>query len=481
MLLQIYDTLRHGKIPFEPHRPGKVGMYVCGLTVQAPPHIGHMRAYLVADVMRRVFRRRGYEVTLVQNFTDVDDKIIAKANEAGLDYREFAERNIEAYYEAADWMGIERADIYPRATDHIPEILEMISTLVEKGFAYPADGDVFFDVTAVKSYGKLSGKKIDELRAGARIAVDEAKRHPVDFALWKGAKPGEPAWDSPWGPGRPGWHIECSVMATKYLGATLDLHGGGKDLVFPHHENEIAQSEAANGCTFCNHWVENGMVNLGGEKMSKSTGHFFAVADVRRQVDPETLRLYLLSTHYRSPIDYSEERLGDGRAALDRIENFLAAAGHAAGMAGGDPPAEADLEGVDAEMRSALDRGAREFEDALDDDFNTAGALGKVFELVRIGNSYLTEGATSPYQGALLAAYRARILDMMGALGFRLEAKTAAAEDIPEAVKELVAKRQAAREAKDWAAADSLRKKIQAAGYVVEDRKEGPLIKPLEG
>ena len=313
MALQVYDTLRRGKVPFEPVNPGKVGMYICGMTVQGTPHVGHMRAFMTGDLIRRVFRARGYDVTLVQNFTDIDDKIIRKAAEAGMDTKDFAEKNIQAFFEAADWMGIERADHYPRATEHIPEIIALIEKLIEKGHAYASGGDVFFAVTSKDDYGKLSGKRVDELRTGVRIEVDEDKRHPVDFTLWKAAKEGEPAWDSPWGPGRPGWHIECSAMAMKYLGETIDLHGGSRDLVFPHHENELAQSEAATGCPFCMHWAEGGLVNLGGQKMSKSTGIAFNVADVRNEVESATLRLYLLSTHYRTPDRVREGAPGGGR------------------------------------------------------------------------------------------------------------------------------------------------------------------------
>jgi cysteinyl-tRNA synthetase len=476
--LQIYDTLRRTKVPFEPVHPGRVGMYVCGMTVQAVPHVGHMRVYVGADMMRRVFRARGYDVTLVQNFTDVDDKIIAKANEAGMDTRDYADRQIEAYFDAADWVGIERASVYPRATEHIPEILELIGKLVEKEYAYASSGDVFFAVTKKADYGKLSGRRIEELRAGVRIEVDEDKRHPVDFALWKKAKPGEPAWDSPWGRGRPGWHIECSAMAMRYLGSTLDLHGGGRDLVFPHHENELAQSEAATGCPFCNHWAENGLLNLGGQKMSKSTGVFFNVEDVRREVEPAVLRLFLLSTHYRSPLEYGRERLDEAAATFDRIRNFLRAAEHAAGGSAG--PVPANLEGVDAELRAEMDRARREFDEALDDDFNSAGAIGKVFELIRGANTYVTAGAGSPAYGALLGEARARVLAMAEVLGLTPAALGAAAGDVPPEVTDLVAQREDARRRKDWAQADALRDRIRAAGWTVEDRQDGALVKPLE-
>jgi cysteinyl-tRNA synthetase len=478
MALQVYDTLRRGKIPFEPMQPGRVGMYVCGMTVQGAPHVGHMRAFMTADLMRRVFRARGFEVTLVQNFTDIDDKIIEKAAEAGMDTKAFADRMIEAYFEAADWMGIERATHYPRATEHIREIQDLIARLIGKGHAYASGGDVFFAVTSKEDYGKLSGKRIDELRTGVRIEVDEDKRHPVDFALWKAAKPGEPAWESPWGPGRPGWHIECSAMAMKYLGETIDLHGGSRDLVFPHHENELAQSEAATGCPFCRHWVEGGLVNLGGQKMSKSTGIAFNVADVRNEVDPVTLRLYLLSTHYRSPIEYGKERLAEAGAALERIRNLLRSASHAAGPEPGPAPEAADLEGLDAELRAAIDRAEAGFHEALDDDFNAAGALGRLFELVREANSYVTAGLGSPRYASLLGAVRDRILAMGGLLGLDLAGEEA--EAVPAEVRRLAAEREEARLRRDWGQADSRRDRIRQAGFAVEDRPDGPLIRPLD-
>ena len=479
MALTIYDALRGKKVPFEPVRPGKVGMYVCGLTVQAPPHVGHMRASMVGDLVRRVFRARGYDVTLVQNFTDIDDKIIAKANEAGRDYREIAEENIAAYFEAADWMGIERATHYPRATEHIPEILDMIGTLVEKGHAYASGGDVFFDVTSKKDYGKLSRKKLEDLRSGVRIEVDDHKRHPVDFVLWKGATPDEPSWDSPWGPGRPGWHIECSAMAIKYLGNTLDVHGGGRDLVFPHHENEVAQSEACTGCAFANHWVENGLVNLGGQKMSKSTGVLFAMSDLMGSVDPQALRLYLLSTHYRSPIEYGEDRLQDAHTAMERVRNFLTSAAHAAAGANGPAPDAADLEGVDAELATALDQGAAGFQEALDDDFNSAGALGKVFEMVRAGNQYVKDGLGSPHYASLLRRADREIVELGGLLGLTFAAPQEEAT-VPANVMALVSEREKARKSKDWATADRVRDELKALGWVVEDRPDGPLVKTID-
>src|SRR5580765_4024262 len=300
-----------------------VGMYVCGMTVQNKPHVGHIRASLSAEVMRRYFEHLGHTVTYVYNFTDVDDKIIERAASEGVEYQSVSERNIDSYLRFADLHNILRATHYPRATQHIGEMHAMIAKLIEKGFAYAGGGDVYYDVRRKSDYGKLSGRRVDELREGYRIEPGEAKRDPLDFALWKGAKPGEPAWESPWGPGRPGWHIECSAMAMKYLGERFDIHGGGQDLIFPHHENEIAQSEAASGKPFANFWTENGMVNLSGEKMSKSTGKLFFIEDIAASADPEVVRFYLLSTHYRSPIDFSHDRLEEARIAYQRLRTPL--------------------------------------------------------------------------------------------------------------------------------------------------------------
>ncbi|MCU0622160.1 MAG: cysteine--tRNA ligase, partial [Gemmatimonadales bacterium] len=318
MSLRVYDTLTREKRAFVPVHPGEVRMYVCGMTVQNKPHVGHLRAALAGEVMRRYLEWTGHRVTFVYNFTDVDDKIIERANEEGVEYSSVSERNIAAWLSAAELHNILPATVYPRATRHIPEMHALIATLIDKGHAYVAGGDVYFDVRSRADYGKLSGRRVDELREGYRIEPGEAKRDPLDFALWKGAKPGEPAWESPWGPGRPGWHIECSAMAMKYLGETFDIHGGGQDLIFPHHENEIAQSESATGRPFANFWTENGMVNLGGEKMSKSTGNLFFVEDIAKNADPEVVRFYLLSTHYRSPIEFTLERLGEAATAYAR-------------------------------------------------------------------------------------------------------------------------------------------------------------------
>jgi len=319
MTLRVYDTQRAKNVEFEPVHAGKVGIYFCGMTVQDKPHMGHMLAFVAGDMIRRYLEYRGYEVTYVQNFTDIDDKIIDKANKEGLDYREVAERNIKAYFDAAEALHIRPATKYPRATDHIKEIVDLIQKLVERGHAYESGGDVYFRVRTFLSYGKLSKRKIDDLMTGARIAVGEQKDDPLDFALWKASKPNEPGWETPWGRGRPGWHIECSAMSMKYLGETLDFHGGGEDLIFPHHENELAQSEAATGRPFVRFWLHNGLLNLRGEKMSKSTGHFFAMEDVLKEYTGEVCRFYFLSAHFRKQTEYSRERLEEAKRSYERL------------------------------------------------------------------------------------------------------------------------------------------------------------------
>ncbi|MCK4585628.1 cysteine--tRNA ligase, partial [candidate division WOR-3 bacterium] len=307
--MRIYNTLTRKKEEFKPLEEGKVKMYVCGLTVQDRPHIGHIRASITADILKRYFEYSGFDVTLITNFTDIDDKLIEKEKETGEDFRSIARRIIDEYFENADKLNIKRADFFPEATKHIQEIQELVSRLIEKGFAYVSGGNVYYDVSKFSGYGKLSGKKLEDLRVGARVEPDETKRNPVDFVVWKGAKPGEPWWESPWGRGRPGWHIECSAMSMHYLGETFDIHGGGADLMFPHHENEIAQSEGATGKPFARYWVHNGRLNLSGEKMSKSIGNVVLISDILKTYKPDVVRLYLLSTHYRSPLEYYEDRL----------------------------------------------------------------------------------------------------------------------------------------------------------------------------
>ena len=451
--MYLFNTLGRRRVPFDPREPGKVAMYVCGPTVQAAPHLGHGRAAVVFDVVARYLRWRGYEVTYVRNVTDVDDKIIATALAEGVSTDEVVARSYAAFSEAFARLRVEPPTVEPWATHHIPEMIELIERLVETGHAYAAGGDVYFSVRSFADYGKLSGRDLDELLSGARIAPGDHKRDPLDFALWKAAKEGEPSWPSPWGPGRPGWHIECSAMARRYLGDDFDIHGGGQDLVFPHHENEIAQAEAATGKRFARYWLHNGMVNLGGEKMAKSTGHVVDLLGALDRWDPLAVRLFYLRTHYRKPIEFTEEALADAEASLRRLWAF-----------------RRRVDAVEATPdRGVLDR----FIAAMDDDFDVAGALAVVFEAVREGNRRLDAGEDV---GGIAAAYD----EVVGVLGL---AEEVAAVTIPDTlaarfgteatVDALVARREEARRARDWATADAIRDALAEVGIVVEDTPHG--------
>ncbi len=475
MALRVYDTLRQTKTEFVPIHPGKVGMYVCGMTVQDKPHMGHMLAFVSGDMIRRYLEFLGFEVTYVQNFTDIDDKIIDKANAEGVDYRTVAERNIAAYHEAAKALHLKPATVYPFATQHIPEIVAMVEALVEKGNAYAVDGDVYFRVRTKADYGKLSKRDVDDLKSGARIEVGEKKEDPLDFALWKGAKPGEPAWDSPWGPGRPGWHIECSAMSTRYLGDTLDFHGGGEDLIFPHHENELAQSECATGAEFVHFWMHNGLLNLRGEKMSKSTGHFFAMEDVLREFSGAVVRFYLLSTHFRSQMEYSRERLENARRAYERLTNACRSIDEHLTRLGSGPsvstPASRDLEAAAAKARD-------QFRAAMDDDFNSAGAIGHLFDLIKTYNVMLDENPGAVAQSrAGLEALRTAIEEFDRILGLFPDGFHRAAEDIPGEIAALVEERDNAKKNKDFKRADEIRDRVLAAGFLIEDTPAGARIR----
>ncbi|MEO5618598.1 MAG: cysteine--tRNA ligase [Candidatus Eisenbacteria bacterium] len=473
MALRIYDTLTREKREFTPVTPGRVRMYVCGMTVQNKPHVGHMRASLSGEIMRRYFEHFGLAVDYAYNFTDVDDKIIERANSEGVAWESVSERNIDAYLRYADLHNILRATVYPRATRHIAEMHAMIATLIEKGHAYAAGGDVYFEVRSKADYGKLSGRKVDDMREGYRIEPGEAKRDPLDFALWKGSKPGEPAWESPWGPGRPGWHIECSAMALKHLGETFDIHGGGQDLIFPHHENEIAQSEACTGKPFAHFWAQNGMVNLGGEKMSKSTGNLFFIEDIAAQVDPEVVRYYLLSTHYRSPIDFNLDRLKEAGVAYERLRSPLMRA-EAWGAGGGAVPqgrgAVAEAARAGGWLGEAVAEADRQFHDAMDDDFNTARAIGHLFDLSRAVNRGLDEGAGAEARSAAVS-----LLRFGSVLG--LFWKAPAAEEWPADVIELALAREQARKGRNWAESDRLRDALKLLGATVEDTAGGQKLK----
>jgi cysteinyl-tRNA synthetase len=443
-------------------------MYFCGMTVQSEPHIGHMRAALVADIFRRYLSFRGYDVTMVMNFTDIDDKIIVKAKERGVGYLEIAEENIKRFMDFLTFLGAEEADVYPRATEHIDEIIGLVKTLIETGHAYESGGDVYFEVKTWPQYGKLSKKRLEDLLAGAsdRVELDEKKRHPEDFCLWKAAKEGEPSWDSPWGKGRPGWHIECSAMSQKYLGQHFDIHGGGTELIFPHHENEMAQAEAATGKPYVNHWVHHGLVNLAGEKMSKSTGHFRTMEEISRRFPSEVVRFYLLSTHYRSEIEFSDERLAEAATAIERFENLFRTLERVAGP---------ESEDEDVGEPSAAVTDARErFIEAMDDDLNTAQAIGHLFEIVRLVNQEIDSDADA----RTLRADRRTLRELTDVLGL-LPGLGEGGEEVPEEVRRLVEERADARTAKDWARADEIRDRITEAGYAVEDLPEGPVVRKL--
>ena len=462
--MQIYNTQTRRKEEFVPIEPGKVRIYSCGPTVYNYFHIGNARPFIVFDTLRRYFEHKGYDVTFVQNFTDIDDKMIRRANEEGINVKELGERFIAEYYKDADALGIERASVNPKATEHIPEIIAIIEKLIAKGLAYPCDnGDVYYDTQAFPSYGKLCGQNLEDLESGARIDVDPNKRHPMDFALWKAQKPGEPAWQSPWGMGRPGWHIECSAMSMKYLGETIDIHCGGKDLVFPHHENEIAQSEGATGKPFVRYWMHNGFINVDNQKMSKSLGNFFTVRDIAQEFDLEAVRMFMLSAHYRSPINFSRELIEQAKASLERL---YTARDHYRFLLQSAQDGEAGER--EKELLAKIDEARESFDRAMDDDLNTADAIGSMFELVRTANGLLDE--TSPR--AVIQAVLDALGEMSKVCGI-LSRETDAQDDGVAARREARAK---ARAEKNWAESDRLRDEITKLGYVLKDTKQGQQV-----
>ena len=487
MALRVYNTLSGEKETFVPLVPGKAGMYVCGVTVYDYCHIGHARANVVFDVIYRYLRYIGYDVTYVRNYTDIDDKIINRANQEGVDYRVISDRYIQAFNEDMDSLGLLKPTVEPKATDHIAGIIAIIEALIAKGNAYVSDGDVYYAVDTFPGYLKLSGRNLEEMLAGARVDVGEKKQHPMDFALWKGAKPGEPWWQSPWGKGRPGWHIECSAMSMEFLGQTFDFHGGGKDLIFPHHENEIAQSEAANGCSFVRYWLHNGFVNINSEKMSKSLGNFFTIREVLKTFDSETLRFFIISSHYRSPIDFSDQNLDEARAGLERIYSCLAALDQC--IAGAPSPSEISgaepLGASGVELAEKKEQLVKRFVEAMDDDFNTAQALGVLFDMVRAVNRFLSEnnGLTS---GSVSLALQIRQLfsgvgNVLGLFG-RCPAdwlegiKNAKAGQIDltqEEIEQLIAERSDARKARDFKRGDEIRDLLLEKGIQILDSVQG--------
>lgn len=443
-------------------------MYACGVTVYDDCHIGHARGAIVFDVIRRYLEKIGYKVTYVRNFTDVDDKIINRANKDGKKPEDIARKYIEEYYNDMDALGVRRADVEPKATEHIEEMISLISDLVRKGYAYELDDGVYFEVRKFGSYGKLSGRSLDELQAGARVEINEQKKDPLDFALWKKSKlaePNEPSWNSPWGKGRPGWHIECSAMARKYLGETLDIHAGGQDLIFPHHENEIAQSEPSSCKPFARYWMHNGFVNINKEKMSKSLGNFFTVKDVLKRYDSETIRFFLVSTHYRSPIDFSDRELDSAGNSVKRVYTTLKSINDVLSKG-------VRNESGGKEFLLRIKECEEKFGEGMEDDFNTSEAVAAIFELVRETNIYI-EG--NPARDCLVLAVD-KIREMGNVLGlFQREIK----EDVSEFVEAKIKERENARQNKDFALSDKIRDELKNMGIVLEDKKDGTRWKKL--
>ena len=454
--MKIYNTLTRTKEELVPIDKNEIKIYACGPTVYNFIHIGNARPLCVFDVLRRYLEWRGYTVRFVQNFTDIDDKLIKKANEEGTTVPEVAERYIKEFWTDAKGLGVRPATVHPRATENIDAIISLIGTLVEKGYAYPSGGDVYFRAGKFKGYGKLSHQPLEDLEAGARIDVSEIKEDPMDFCLWKGAKEGEPYWESPWGKGRPGWHIECSAMAGRYLGKTIDIHCGGQDLIFPHHENEIAQSEAANGCEFSHYWMHNGYINVDNRKMSKSLGNFFTVREVAEKFGYEPIRFIMISAQYRSPINYSVDIIEQAKNSLDRLyscrDGLLFAMQHA--EEGGSAP-------------QFIEQRKAEFIAAMDDDLNTADALGAVYMLVKDINIAVAAGAKKASLSAMLAALE----ELCGVLGLLYDRKQE--QSLDSEVEALIEQRTAARKAKDFATADAIRNKLSEMGIVLEDTPQG--------
>ena len=459
--MKIFNTVTRKKEEFVPLLPGKIGIYVCGPTVYNYFHIGNARPFIVFDTLRRYLEFRGFEVNYVQNFTDIDDKMIRRANEEGITVDELATRFIAEYFVDTKGLGIREATAHPRATECMPEIIKLVETLIATGFAYEVDGDVYFETGKFEGYGKLSGYHLDELESGSRVDVDERKRNPEDFALWKSQKPGEPAWESPWGLGRPGWHIECSAMAMKYIGETIDIHCGGQDLVFPHHENEIAQSEAATGKPFARYWMHNGFINVDNQKMSKSAGNFFMVRDIICKFDYEIIRFFMLSSQYRSPINFADTLLEQAQNGLARIYNCLS-----------NLEFLKENEQIQAKpgvhIAAALEQCRKEFNDAMDDDLNTADAISVIFEGVREINSLVN--AETQANLADVDASIAFIRDLGAVLGI---AQRQASTDVDDEVERLLEERVKARKEKNWALSDQIRDQLKAMGIVLEDTPQG--------
>ena len=460
MSIKVYNTLTRKKELFQPIEPGKVKMYVCGPTVYNYIHIGNARPAIVFDMVRNYFQFRGFEVDYVSNFTDVDDKLIKAAKELGEDVPTIAERFIKAYFEDVGALGVKRADVHPRVTETMTEIIEFISSLIEKGYAYEVNGDVYFSTRKFKSYGKLSQQSIDDLRAGARIEVEQQKDDPLDFALWKSAKPGEISWESPWGEGRPGWHIECSAMVKKYLGDTIDIHAGGQDLSFPHHENEIAQSEAMTGKTMANYWLHNGYINIDNEKMSKSLGNFILVHDIIKKYDPQVIRFFMLMAHYRSPINFNDELLSSAKNGLERIKTAVQNIEHRL-------TETVDLGEDKQAWLNKIEQHEEKFIEEMDDDFNSANGITVLFDLAKLANVYLREDHTSK---EVLESFLHTFKQLGNVLGLTLMEVN---ELLDEEIEALIVKRNEARKNKDFALADQIRDSLKEMNIILEDTPQG--------
>ncbi len=482
MSLKFYNTLTKKKEKFVPIKEGKIGIYVCGITAYDVCHIGHARSAVVFDVIYRYLKYAGYEVTYVKNFTDVDDKIIGKATAEGTDIYSISERYIREHNEDMDRLGVVRPAVSPKATDNINGMIRLIGTLMEKGIAYVAEGDVYYSVEKFEGYGKLSGRGLDDMLAGARIDVNEKKKNPFDFVLWKSSKEGEPWWDSPWGRGRPGWHIECSVMSQRFLGDTFDIHGGGEDLIFPHHENEIAQSEGATGKPFANYWIHNGFIKIESEKMSKSLGNTLAIKEILTAYHPEVVRFFILQSHYKSYIDFSDASIAEARVGMGRLyatlKNIKDALSEGADFS---DTSEKDLSGEDEEVFKKVSMLPDRFREAMDDDFNTAMAMGYIFDTVRIINGYISKNSAPTRESLfVLNEARERIRELGKVLGLFLEDPDEYFEkdkerearksglDVEE-VERLIDERKRARESKDWHRADELRDLLAARGIIIKD------------
>ncbi len=460
--MKLYNTLSRKKEEFKPIEEGKVKMYVCGPTVYNFIHIGNASPFIIFDTLRRYLEYRGYDVTFVQNFTDVDDKIIKRGHEENITPEEVANKYINEYFVDADGLGIKRASVHPRVTDNIEQIIAFVKELEDKGYAYAVNGDVYFDTKKFKDYGKLSGIKQEELEAGARIEVNDQKRHPMDFVLWKAKKEGEPGWASPWGEGRPGWHIECSVMSNRYLGETIDIHAGGQDLKFPHHENEIAQSEARSGKNFSNYWLHNEYINVNNEKMSKSLGNFFTVREIAEIFDLEVVRLFMLSTHYRNPINFSDEILNQSKAGLERLYNAKEKA-----LFTINNLEDSKMTEEEAKLQEELAGFRQKFIDAMDDDVNTADAVSVIFELAKFMNSNVTEKSSKEFAQKVIDEFNelTSVLNIVN--------KDQKEDILDEEIEQLIAQRTEAKKNKNFQLADEIRQQLLDKGIILEDTRQG--------